>query len=417
MNQASTGFSIPALIIPAMRFALSLIFLMLACALNSPAAEKPSYLFAWCGDDDRKASDFLAVIDADPASSRYGHILAAEPTGVAGSGPHHTEVEMPAGGLLMANGFGAGRTWIFDLREPLKPRVVTSFADLVGYQHPHTFFRLSNGNVLATFQYHGTHGPKAEGGGLIEIDDRGQMLRAGRALDSAAAGELIRPYSIEVLPALDRIVSTNTAMHEADGKSRTVQVWQFSKLQVLNTLVLPPGPRGDEHYYPGEPRLLEDGKSLLVHTFSCGLYLMRNVQSQKPSIRFVYGFPGKECAVPLRIGRWWLQTVPQTHSLTVLDISDPEHPREVSRVTFDAGQKPHWIAADSTGTRIVLNSNENGPDHRLFIVNLNPKTGSAKLDERFRDPGSDRPGVSMDGKTWPHGFRGNAYAHGTVFSR
>jgi hypothetical protein len=40
-----------------------------------------------------------------------------------------------------------------------------------------------------------------------------------------------------------------------------------------------------------------------------------------------------------------------------------------------------------------------------------------KLDERFRDRGSDRPGVSMDGKSWPHGFRGNAYAHGTVFSR
>jgi hypothetical protein len=399
-----------------MRRAFLLVTVLLACTLST-AAPKHSYLFAWCGDDDKTASDFLAVIDADPASPHYGQVLATVPTGVAGSIPHHTEVEMPAGGLLMANGFEAGRTWIFDLRQPLKPRVVTSFGDLGGYMHPHTFFRLPNGNVLATFQYHGGHDPKAEGGGLVEIDNTGHAVRAGSAMDPAAVEELIRPYSIELLPAFDRVVSTNSAMHGQDGNSRTVQVWQFSNLQVLRTLVLPPGPRGDEQNNPGEPRLLEDGKSLLIHTFSCGLYLMRGVQSTQPSIRFVYGFPGMSCGVPLRVGHWWLQPVPETHSLTVLDISDPEHPREVSRVTFDAGQKPHWVALDRSGARIVLNSDENGPDHRLFVVNFDPTTGSVELDERFRDLGSDRPGVSMDGKSWPHGFRGNAYAHGTVFSR
>ena len=53
----------------------------------------------------------------------------------------------------------------------------------------------------------------------------------------------------------------------------------------------------------------------------------------------------------------------------------------------------------------------------MFIVNFDPKAGTLELDPRFRDPGSDRPGVSMDGKVWPHGFRGDAYAHGAVFSR
>jgi hypothetical protein len=99
------------------------------------------------------------------------------------------------------------------------------------------------------------------------------VLRSGSAEDGAAGGELIRPYSVELLPAADQVVSTNTAMHELNGKSRTVQVWQFSSLLALRTLTLPPGPRGDEQYYPGEPRLLDDGKSLLVHTFNCGLYL------------------------------------------------------------------------------------------------------------------------------------------------
>jgi hypothetical protein len=64
----------------------------------------------------------------------------------------------------------------------------------------------------------------------------------------------------------------------------------------------------------------------------------------------------------------------------------------------------------------VLNSGEYG-ERRLFILNFDPQTGALKFDGRFRDAGSDRPGVSMDGKSWPHGFHGDAYPHGTVFSR
>ncbi len=47
--------------------------------------KKSSYLFVWCGDIDGKASDFLAVLDAEPSSPRYGEVVASVPTGVAGS--------------------------------------------------------------------------------------------------------------------------------------------------------------------------------------------------------------------------------------------------------------------------------------------------------------------------------------------
>jgi len=63
-----------------------------------------------------------------------------------------------------------------------------------------------------------------------------------------------------------------------------------------------------------------------------------------------------------------------------------------------------------------LNSGEYG-DHRLFIVNFDQQTGSLMLGSHFRDAGSDQPGVSMDGRSWPHGFHGHAYPQGTVFSR
>jgi hypothetical protein len=120
--------------------------------------------------------------------------------------------------------------------------------------------------------------------------------------------------------------------------------------------------------------------------------------------------------VPLRIGHYWVQTLSSAHALAAYDLSDLAHIREVSHLAFDEKQQPHWIAPADDGRRNVLNSGEYG-DHRLFMVNFDPQTGALTLDGRFRDPGSERMGVSMDGKSWPHGFHGEAYPHGTVFSR
>ena len=393
---------------------LCLSILLLLCAAGG-YAQHNSYLFVWAGDDAKKSSDFLAVLDADPKSPHYGQVVASVAVPGPGGMPHHTELEMPNGGFLLANAFESGRTMLFDLQDPLHPSLVTSFGDLDGYMHPHTYVRLSNGHVLATFQYHGGHQPKSDGGGLVEFDERGRLIRSSSAMDPAAKGELIRPYSLVAVPALDRIVSTNTSMH-GDGKTRTVQVWRLSDLKLLRTLVLPPGPRGSEQHSPGEPRLLADGRTVLIHTFDCGLYQLAGIETDKPSVQYLKTFDGDQADVPLQIGHYWIQTLSSVHALATYDISDLIHIREVSRVTFNDKQKPHWISVDADSRRIVLNSGEYG-EHRLFIVNLDPQTGALALDGRFRDAGSDQPGVSMDGKSWPHGFHGDAYPHGTVFSR
>lgn len=380
-------------------------------------AQHDSYLFVWAGDDSMQSSDFLAVINADPASPKYGQAVASVavpgPTGT----PHHTELEMPEGGFLLANAFESGRTMLFDLRQPLHPSLVTSFGDLDGYMHPHTYVRLPNGHVIATFQYHGGHNADSDGGGLVEFDQQGKLIRSGSAMDASAKDELIRPYSLVVIPALDRVVSTNHSMHHKhERETRTVQLWRLSDLKLLHTVVLPPGPKGMEQMEPQEPRLLADGKTVLIHTRSCGLYAMNGIDSDHPSVRHAKTFEGERCGVPLRINHYWLQTLFSAHAIAAYDISNLSSVREVSRVTFDEKQSPHWIAADTDNRRIVLNSGEYA-DHRLFMLNFDPETGVLKLDERFRDAGSDRPGVSMDGKSWPHGFKGDAYPHGTVFSR
>jgi hypothetical protein len=419
-------------------FALGLI----GCSTARPAN---SYLYVWAGDAEGKASDFLAVVDASPTSGRYGTVVASVPTGVVGTHPHHTEAEMPASGHLLANGYHAGRTWLFDLTNPIAPSILTSFGDVGGYGHPHTFVRLANGNVLGTFQYaanadaaeHGgmhsagstpppnaTSAPPAASvdhltGGLVEIDERGTLVRSGSARDTTISDPRLFPYSVLPMPAIDRAVSTTTDMDEGNLKatSEWVQFWRLSDLALLKSIALRPGPRGDENKLTGEPRLLPDGRSVYIHTFMCGLYLLRDVSSAAPAATFVKGFEGKNCGVPVLTGHYWLQTVPESHSLVSLDISDPENPREVSTVSVGDDEQPHWISIDAAGRRVVLNSSGSGTGNRLFLIDFDPASGKLAIDERFRDAGASRPGVSLTGKTWPHGFAGKAVPHGTVFSR
>ncbi|MEP6691093.1 MAG: hypothetical protein ABJD07_08040 [Gemmatimonadaceae bacterium] len=413
------------------RILLSILPVLCAVYLLGARAQSHSYLFLWAGDAEGKASDFLAVIDATRSSPHYGTVVASIPTGVVGAHPHHTEPEMAANGHLLANGFHAGRTWLFDLTRPRHPTILTSFGDVAGYSHPHTFIRLANGHVLATFQYRAEsnamvrdsgsrtmhHPAEAATGGLVEMDERGKPFRSGAASDSTIPDKYIYPYSVLPMPRWDRAIATTTDMNDGNkaATSQWVQLWRLSDLKLLRSIALQPGPRGDEHQFTGEPRLLPDGKSVYIHTFNCGLYLLRDVDRPDPTATFVTAFEGKNCGVPILTGHFWLQTVPDAHALVALDIADPEHPREVSRLDAGEDEQPHWIALDPTGRRVVMNSS-GSKGNRLYVIDFDPRNGKLTFDDRFRDAGT-RPGISLTGKRWPHGFVGTATPHGTVFSR
>ncbi len=122
-------------------------------AMPRDAAARGHYMFVWTGDEAKKGNDFLAVIDADPASANYGKLLTTVPTDQQTMQIHHTEYVMPTSGMLFANDHLAGRTFIFDVRDSLHPKIVTSFTEMDGYSHPHSYMRLPNGHVLATFQH------------------------------------------------------------------------------------------------------------------------------------------------------------------------------------------------------------------------------------------------------------------------
>ena len=385
-----------------MKFIVALLSFLLLSASTPP---RGNFLFVWTMDADAQQSDFLAVIDLDRASPSFGKVVATLPTGVRNGKSHHTEHDMPKGGILFANGFGAGQTWLFDLRQPHKPTIRASFTDAGAMMHPHSFVRLPNGNVLATFQMTG-HDNKAPGG-LAEIDNRGKIVRTS-ALTGLPQGEFVRPYSLAIVAKLDRIVTTSTDMH-TDGPARSVQIWRLSDLKYLSTVILPPGPRGGENALPSEPRLLGDGRTVMVGTFSCGLYLLDGLATPNPNARLVHDFVGPgQCALPVVAGHYWVQASASVPGLVSLDISNPDRPRVVDTLKLRTDERPHWIALADDGRRIVI-SGRGAMESRLLVATIDQKNGKLAL-----DPAID---INLDRVSWPHGDSGKAIPHGAVFSR
>ncbi|MEO7602096.1 MAG: hypothetical protein ABIS39_02365 [Sphingomicrobium sp.] len=381
-----------------------------AQAQPAPAGD---YLFVWAADVGAKRADFLAVIDSDPTSAHYAEVVATVPTSVANARAHHTEHAMPEGGKLFANAFAAGKTFVFDLRDPRRPKLETAFENAGDFMHPHSFARTPKGSVLATFQMRGHD--NAEPGALVELSPSGEVLRVSPAADPEAE-PFIRPYSLAVVESLDRVVTSSADMHGKDV-SHSIQIWRLSDLKLLHTVRLPAGPKGDEEEDPAEPRVLADGRTVAVSTFNCGMYLLGGIDGPAPSAQFIHSFDGgQECALPVVTGRYWVATSLK-HGLIALDMADPRKPVEVSRLALPGGQGPHWISLAPDGRRIVVSGGKLAHETRILLVTIDSGTGKLTLDESFRDKGSTTPGVSFDRASWPHGATGKALPHGAVFSR
>jgi hypothetical protein len=375
----------------------------------------------------RRRGVFLATVDLRAGSPTRGRVVnAVLAADTAGRAAHHTEHALAADGLLFANDFFAGRTYRFDLRAPGTPRLAGGFAAAGPFGYPHSFVRLAGGTVLATFQGDATGRPP---GGLAELRRDGSVARWARAAAPDVDSTFLQPYSLEPLPALDRVVSTSTSMRQRSGVH--VQVWRLSDLALLHTLALPAAPNGPEsaasptaaghaghaahagtgdeadaprHLLPGEPRVLADGRTVLLGTFTCGLYRLTGIDGPAPRLDRVHAFPGRDCAVPARVGRWWVQTVPALRALVALDVADPARPREVSRLAFGDSVRPHWLAADAAGRRLVMTSGT-PDDPRLHLVTLDPGSGALAPDRVV--PAVDLARVPVPGlgvvRAVPHG--------------
>lgn len=376
------------------------------------SARAGDYLYVW-GMETRDPSkampapetmgrDFLAVFDVRSSSSNFGRLIAMLPVGTKAQMAHHTDYQMPADGRIFASDYMAGEGYVFDLKDAYHPKLLSEFSAAGAYTHAHSFARLSNGNTLATYQFRGD--PDVAPGALVELDATGRLVRVSDASDVAES--FIRPYSVVAVPALDRVVTTSAPMMPTDKASHVIQIWRLSDLKLIKSIILPRPPRFADAIAKNayEPRLLQDGKTVLVLTSGCGLYQVMNLDGDDPGARFLYDFGYRACGVPAIAGRYWIQPT-SGHSLVSLDISDLSRIKEAGRLALDNDALPHWVSKETVGNRIVITGFGSLATHALF-ARVDPETGALTWYPQH---------IDFD-RHWPDGWTGPAMPHGALFS-
>jgi hypothetical protein len=422
--------------------ALSVFFCLVGCHNASKTSQINTgsrYLYIWMGDKDEKDDDFIAVLDVLESSPTYGKVLTSQPVGLKGSMPHHFEYELPAPGqLLFGNAHHLEKLIMVDFSDPLHPRVSKTLDPVPPYHYPHDISRLLNGHVLVGYLRSDGPSPTAgdndnpgNHGGIAELDAQGIVIRTASAAVPGYALP-IRTYALTPMPKIDRLITTSAVMME-NNSADVVQVWRLSDLKLLNTLeapvaLLPNGKPLVTHFrktdqpsgkwMPFEPRVMRDG-SVLLNAYGCGFYRLTNIDSAQPKLDNVYtiNVPASsesgECAVPYVVNHYWLMPVGSMHAVLSLDISDPAHPVEVSRIVAPGDFASHWLAKDPNSNRLILGQ-EVGYENRMLMLRVDPETGRIWWDESFRSEDGS-PGFSFVRNSWPHGKTGEATGHAALF--
>ena len=373
------------------------------------------YLYLWTAAADKTQPDFLAVLDVTEADERYGRLVTTLPVPGRGNGNHHTEHEMPADGLLFANGFESGQTFVFDLREPEEPRIAAQFGDVEGYSPPALFHPLAERQRTGDIP-DATRARRRDAHRWPRRNDA-RPRPCARVRRAPGANPAQRFYSAG--RSVTRPDRDDDDRH-ARGLAGLAQHPGLAASDLAAAHLPAAGrPAGQRGPLTAEPRLLKDGKTVLVSTFRCGLYLLEGLDGDAPSGRLVASFPRRKatfCAIPVIAGDYYLVTVPAWNAVVSLDISDPRRSTRSQPCHLEPDDIPHWIAISPDQRRVVVTGYE-GMQHQVFIARFDPASGQLALDERFREEGAAEPGFRMDDKTWPHGGDAKGIPHGAVFSR
>src|SRR5438067_5374970 len=198
-------------------------------------------LYVFCVDADAKDNDFLAVIDVDPASPKYGKIVEQLDLGSSGNETHHFGFTDDRTHIWGCSLFSS-RIFVINIADdPAKPRLVKSFdsSEKSGFTGPHSPYALP-GRMLISYL-----GGKYGGlpAGLAEFNNDGTFVRTLPLPKEAPYG-----YDVAINPSRNRMVTSAFTPPENYRKPLAkmdlkhfgdkLTVWDFrarKPLQVLTT--------------------------------------------------------------------------------------------------------------------------------------------------------------------------------------
>ncbi len=381
----------------------------------SPSTEK--YLFVWTGDQARTAPDFLAVVDFDPASAKYGKVVTSVPLpgpGASGNEPHHVGLSsdgktLACGGLLSVLK-GQKEVFFFDVSQAAHPRFLSA-SDPPKSSVTDEFYPLANGGFLVTMM----GGPTG--------------MHPGRVVEYNAAREIVTehpddppsdgfdPHGISVRPEKNLMVTSDficpastLASTPGDlGLRGSVRVWDFNTRKILRTIAIPnAGGTIDVKLIPRDAA----GRGYTAGMIDDKLYLLDTAAgTAKPVFDFSSiakgGWP--QLMRMTADGKHLFITMNVAGKVAMLDTSNPEAPKLIKALDLGKDSGPHYLALTHDEKRLVvsdyfLNEDAAGKvhaegDHKIHVATVS--ANDIVLDPKFD---LDFNKAFSSGPARPHGM-------------
>ena len=369
------------------RVALTLAMAMVALAPMTMAHDgwqdrddqgAPKTLYVWAGDQARVAPDFLAVVDFDEDSPRYGRMIRTVPVprpGSSGNEPHHCHLSadkniLACGGLL-ASLRGQNSIFFFDVSTARQPRFLFSTSGTLS-NITDDFLPLKEGGFLVTQM--GSH----TGGTPGRVAEFNADLQLVGEWPSNPPEHDFNPHGISARPELNLMVTADFMMPASslnvvpgDPLLRgSIRVWDLQSRSIVRTIVIPTAVGTmDVKLIPKDPQ----GRAFTAGMFDGLVYLVDTMAgTARPVFDCETIVPHIE--VPVRGGMTQLLAMPrsgdrlifglfQAGQVGMLDISDPEHPVQASIINLGIDAGPHMVALTDDDKRLVVSDyflNEDG---------------------------------------------------------
>jgi selenium-binding protein 1 len=375
--------------------------------LESRDEERPAKtLYVWTGDQARVAPDFLAVIDFDEDSPRYGKVIRTVPVpgpGASGNEPHHCHLSadkniLACGGLL-ALLRGQNSIFFFDVSDARRPRFMFSTSGTLS-NITDDFLPLEKGGFLVTQMGSHTGGTP---GRVAEFDKNLQLVGEW---PTQPPEHDFNPHGISARPDLNLMVTSDFMMPASslnvvpgDPLLRgIIRVWDFQSRSILRTIEIPSAlGTMDVKLIPGDPlgraftTGMFDGLVYLVDTLNGSSQVVFDCEDIVPHVEVpVHGGMTQLLAMP-KSGDRLLFASFQAGQVGMLDVTDPEHPVQTGIVNLGKDAGPHVIALTDDDKRMVvsdyfLNEDDFGKvhfegDHHVRVVRVFKRR--LALDSRF----------------------------------
>ncbi|MDB5960127.1 MAG: selenium-binding protein [Massilia sp.] len=344
------------------------------------------YLYVWTlgvpglGD----GWDKLVTLDVNPASSRYGKVIAQQSVGRRGEAHHVGFTDDRR--FLWAGGLEDSRIYVFDVQsDPARPKLVRTigdFASRAGLVGPHTFYALPGRMLIGALS-----NSKDKGGhtGMALYSNDGKFLRT-IAMPTTNGGDGYG-YDIAINPARNAMLTSSFTgynnymrdlgelMKDGDAMKRfggTMVMWNLKSMRPAQIFEVPGAPleiRWSLHE--------GDDWAITASALTSTLWLVKKNPSGQWQAKSV-GAIGDPAKIPLPVDisisadgkALWVNTFMDGMTRR-FDLSDPEAPKQT--YAKHTGSQVNMVSQSWDGSRVYVSSSllakwdKKGADDEQFV--------------------------------------------------